>query len=76
MHKISFEKYKSLPQKEVYRPMEMEITLNLGRRTEVEKLRFDEWLFRVEPTLAENRWLSHLNAELPLTAESKLVAIR
>ena len=76
MYKIAFEKYRSLPQKEVYRPMEMEITLNLGRRTEVEKLRFDEWLFRVEPTAAENRWLSQLNAELPSTPESKLIAIR
>jgi len=40
--------------------MEVEVKLYFGRRTEVDRMRFDEWLFRMEPTQAGKRPLSRL----------------
>lgn len=71
-----FEKYKKLGAKDIYRPMEVEITLYFGRRTEVDRLRFDEWLFRIDPTQAEKRALFQLNSALSIPHDSKLLTIR
>lgn len=76
MYKFSFGKYRRLSPKDLYRPMEVEVTLYFGRRTEVDKVRFDEWLFRVEPSQAERGSLSQLNLELPIPRDSKLLSIR
>lgn len=76
MYKFSFEKYKKLGAKDIYRPMEVEITLYFGRRTEVDRLRFDEWLFRIDPSQSEKRALFQLNSALSIPHDSKLLTIR
>lgn len=76
MYKFSFGKYRRLSPKDVYRPLEAEVAVYFGRRTEVDRVRFDEWLFLVEPTQAEKRSLSQLNMELAVPRDSKLLAIR
>lgn len=76
MYKFTFEKYKKLGAKDIYRPMEVDITLHLGRRTEAERLRFDEWLFRVDPSQPEKRALFQLNSALSIPHDSKLLTIR
>ena len=50
MYTFSFGNYRRLSPKDVYRPMEVEVTLYFGRRTEVHRVCCDEWLFRVAPS--------------------------
>jgi hypothetical protein len=76
MYKFSFGKYRRLSPKDLYRPMEVEVAVYFGRRTEVDTVRFDQWLFRVAPSQAERQSLSQLNLELPIPRDSKLLSIR
>src|SRR3990170_6403422 len=64
IYKIFFRELSKAIAERCIPPYEVEVRLYFGRRTEVGKMRFDEWLFRVEPTQAGKRPLSRLSNQM------------
>ena len=77
LYKFAFSKYEKLGARDVYRHMKVETTaFHIWRKKDVDRLRFDVWLFRLEPTQAEKGSLAQLLDDLRVPSDSGVFAIR